>query len=173
MDQWVENWELPVHLISACGLVRKDGLVLLVRNPKRGWEMPGGTVEQGETITDALRREIYEESGIRCEPERLTGVYQNLVVKNGYGPLEGMKIPPIINLAFLCRYTGGEVSVSEESKDVRWVTPEEAVGMVTHPLYAKRLADMLKADGEIVFSSYEYDNRTAVFRTDEKMEPVT
>ena len=74
MDNWVENRELPYHLISACGLVKKDELVLLVRNPGRGWEMPGGTVEQGETITDALRREIYEESGIHCEPERLTGV---------------------------------------------------------------------------------------------------
>ena len=123
----------------------------------------------GETVTDALKREIYEESGIHCEPERLTGIYQNLAVKDGYGPLEGMKIPPIINLAFICRYIDGEASVSEESEDVRWVTPEEATGMVTHPLYAKRLADMLKADGTVVFSSYEYDNRTTVFMTDENM----
>ena len=169
MDKWLENRKLPYHLISACGLVYRDGLVLLIRNPKRGWEMPGGAVEQGETITDALKREIYEESGIHCEPERLTGIYQNLVSKDGYGPLEGMIIPPIINLAFICRYIDGEASISEESEDVRWVTPEEAAGMVTHPLYAKRLKDMLKADGSVIFSSYEYDNKTAVFRTDENM----
>ena len=169
MDKWLENRELPYHLISACGLVRRDGLVLLVRNPMRGWEMPGGTVEQGETITEALKREIYEESGIRCEPEHLTGIYQNLVVKDGYGPLAGMKIPPIINLAFICRYIDGEASVSEESEDVRWVTPEEAASMVTHPLYGKRLADILRTDGSVVFSSYEYDNRTPAFRTDEKI----
>ncbi|MCR5566557.1 MAG: NUDIX domain-containing protein [Clostridiales bacterium] len=167
MDKWLENRELPCHLISACGLVHRDGLVLLIKNPRRGWEIPGGTVEQGETVTDALRREIREESGICCEPDRLAGIYQNLVAKDGYGPLEGMTIPPIVSLAFICRYTGGEAAVSGESEDVRWVTPEEAAGMVTHPLYAKRLADMLKADGSIVFSSYEYDNRTAVFRTDE------
>ena len=169
MDKWVENRKLPYHLISACGLVRKDGLVLLVRNPRRGWELPGGTMEQGETITEALKREIYEESGIHCEPEHLTGIYQNLTAKDGYGPLEGMKIPPIISLAFICRYVGGEESTSEESEDVRWVTPEEAKDMVTHPLYAKRLADILKADSAVVFSSYEYDNRTAVFRNDECM----
>ena len=169
MDKWLDDRKLPYHLISACGLVRKDGLVLLIRNPKRGWEMPGGTVEQGETVTDALKREVYEESGIHCEPERLTGIYQNLVSKDGYGPLDGMTIPPIVNLAFLCRYTDGKESISEESEDVRWVTPEEAAEMVTHPLYAKRLADMLKADGSIVISSYEYDNRTAVFRTDENL----
>ena len=167
MDKWLESKNLPHHLVSACGLVRKDGLVLLIRNPRRGWEMPGGTAEQGETITEALKREIFEESGILCEPERLTGVYQNLTVKDGYGPLEGMKIPPIINFAFLCRYVGGEAAVSEESEDVRWVTPEEATRLVTHPLYVKRLADMLAFDGSVVFSSYAYDNRTVAFRTEE------
>lgn len=167
MDKWLENKELPYHLVSACGLVRKDGQVLLIRNPKRGWELPGGTVEQGETITEALKREILEESGILSEPEYLTGVYQNLVVKDGYGSLSGMKIPPIINFAFLCKYVDGEAAVSDESLDVRWVTPDEAVQMATHPLYEKRLVDMLKYDGTVVFSSYAYDNKTAVFKTDE------
>ena len=169
MDNWLETGKLPYHLISACGLVRRDGLVLLIRNPRRGWELPGGTVEQGETITGALKREIREESGILSEPERLAGVYQNLVVKDGYGPLEGMTIPPIINLAFICRYAGGEASVSDESEDVRWVTPEEAVRMVTHPLYAQRLADMLEDAGSVAFSSYKYDNKTTVFMTEEKL----
>ena len=97
-------------------------------------------------------------------------IYQNLVVKDGYGPLEGMKIPPIINFAFICRYIGGKATVSNESEDVRWVTEEEAVGMVTHPLYAKRLADMLKNQNVVVFSSYAYDNKTAVFNTDENLK---
>ena len=61
MDNWLENKKLPYHLVSACGLVHRDGLVLLIQNPKRGWELPGGTVEQGERITEALKREVYEE----------------------------------------------------------------------------------------------------------------
>ena len=169
MDQWLGNKELPYQIVSACGLVYKDGLVLLIRNPMRGWELPGGTMEQGETVTDALRREIYEESGIHCEPEHLVGIYQNLAVKDGYGPLEGMKIPPIMNFAFICRYVSGEAAVSEEAEDVRWVTAEEAVKMVTHPLYEKRLADMLAFQGKIVFASYEYDNKTVVFRREERI----
>ena len=79
-----------------------------------------------------------------------------------------MKIPPIINLAFICRYISGEAAISDEAEEVCWVTPEEAVSMVTHPLYAKRLADMLKYDGSVVFSSYEYDDKTAVYRADER-----
>ena len=47
------------------------------------------------------------------------------------------------------------------------MTPDEAVQMATHPLYEKRLVDMLKYDGTVVFSSYAYDNKTAVFKTDE------
>ena len=169
MDKWLENKELPYHLVSACGLVWKDGLVLLIRDPKRGWELPGGTLEQGETVIDALKREIYEESGILCEPEHLTGLYQNLAVKDGYGPLEGMMIPPIVNLAFICRYTGGEAVASDGSEDACWVTPEEAVRMVTHPLYEKRLADMLKYDAKVVLSSYMYDDKSVIFKTKEEL----
>jgi 8-oxo-dGTP pyrophosphatase MutT (NUDIX family) len=54
MDNWLESKELPYHMFSACGLVRKDKLVLIIKNKRRGWEMPGGTIEQGETITEAL-----------------------------------------------------------------------------------------------------------------------
>ena len=163
MDKWLENRELPYQLISACGLVRKGELILLVHNPRRGWELPGGTVEQGEPIEEALKREIFEESGILCEPEHLTGIYQNLIVKDGYGPLEGMKIPPLINFTFVCRYIGGEAAASEETEDVRFVTEDEARQMVTHPLYEKRLRDALEYDSSVVFSTYEYDNRSTVF----------
>ena len=93
-------------------------------------------------------------------------MYQNLAIKDGYGPLEGMKIPPIFNFAFICRYVSGEPTVSEESEEVRWVTLEEAHSMVTHPLYARRLEDMIEYDHTVVFSSFRYDNKTAVFETD-------
>ena len=64
MDKWVETKQLQVHFVSAAGLVYKDGKVLLIRSARRGWEFPGGVVEQGEAILDGLKREICEESGI-------------------------------------------------------------------------------------------------------------
>ena len=72
MDKWLDNRNLPYHLISACGLVCKDGLVLVIRNPRRGWEMPGGTVEQGETDFNTLGMwfRVYFDLGIREQEYR-------------------------------------------------------------------------------------------------------
>ena len=81
MDQWLETKQLPVHFVSAAGVVYKDNKVLLIRSERRGWEFPGGIVEQGEAILDGLKREIFEESGITAKPEAVTGIYQNLAHK--------------------------------------------------------------------------------------------
>ena len=61
--------QLPVHFVSAAGVVYKDGKVLLILSERRGWEFPGGIVEQGEALLDGLKREIFEESGVTAEPE--------------------------------------------------------------------------------------------------------
>ena len=70
MDKWLETKQLQVHFVSAAGLVYKDGKVLLIRSERRGWEFPGGIVEQGEAILDGLKREIFEETGITVDENR-------------------------------------------------------------------------------------------------------
>ena len=76
MDNWLETKNLQVHFVSAAGVVFREGKVLMIRSERRGWEFPGGVVEQGEAILDGLKREILEESGITAEPECVTGIYQ-------------------------------------------------------------------------------------------------
>ena len=85
---------LPAHIVSAAGLARRGSEVLLVRSPRRGWEFPGGEAEPGESVMDALAREIREETGAEAR-------------QPGYGPLEGTALPVIVNLTFLCEYAGG------------------------------------------------------------------
>jgi len=62
-------------------VLRRDGEVLLTHMspgvPFRGWGLPGGGVDHGEHPRDALRREVYEESGLRAEPMRLLDVYHH------------------------------------------------------------------------------------------------
>ena len=89
MDQWLETKQFPVHFVSAAGVVYKDGKVLLIRSERRGWEFPGGIVEQGEALLDGLRREILEESGITAEPVAVTAIYQNLAFKKRIWPAGG------------------------------------------------------------------------------------
>jgi ADP-ribose pyrophosphatase YjhB (NUDIX family) len=58
----------------------KDGKVVLVKHSYvPGWHFPGGGVEAGESLVEALEREIMEEAGaVLCGPSRLFGVYRNV-----------------------------------------------------------------------------------------------
>ncbi len=155
MDKWLESKQLPAHLISASGLVFKDGKILLLRSAHRGWEFPGGFIEQGESVLDGVKREILEETGIIAEPVKLAGVYQNISMKEGYGPLEGTFLPPVTIFSIICSYVSGETSLKEDSLEIGWFSPEEAVSKVQNPSYRKRLLDMLAYDGQIHFCSFE------------------
>ncbi len=125
------------HLVSCAGLVTNaEGKILLVNSPWRGWEYPGGLIEPGESFQQALRREIREEAGVEVEILSFIGICKNLE-KN------------IVNIDFSCRYVSGELTTSEESTEVIWATPEEAMEMITFPLTKKRLANMLKKDREV------------------------
>jgi 8-oxo-dGTP diphosphatase len=50
----------------------------LVKNWKRGWEFPGGYVEEGESIKDAAIREVKEEAGIQIRLTKICGIVQDI-----------------------------------------------------------------------------------------------
>ena len=143
MDKWVEMKQLQVHFVSAAGLVYKNDKVLLIRSARRGWEFPGGVVEQGEAILDGLKREICEESGIIAEPRCLAGICQRLTMKEGYGPLEGIMIPPNVSILFICDYVSGALHTSDESLEA------------TLPHFKTALTTMLEYNGKVRFSALE------------------
>src|SRR5665811_1872378 len=74
-ESWTAN--LPAHAgpkVRVSGLIRDHGAVLLVRQTRCShdhWLLPGGAVERGETLTEALEREIYEECGLRVQVENV------------------------------------------------------------------------------------------------------
>jgi 8-oxo-dGTP pyrophosphatase MutT (NUDIX family) len=66
--------------VAAYALLTRDGEVLLTRMSGRTriqgrWTLPGGGVDHGEDPRDALRREIYEETGLTAEPGRILDVH--------------------------------------------------------------------------------------------------
>ncbi len=169
MDNWLETKQLQVHFVSAAGIVYKGDKVLLIRTARRGWEYPGGIVEQGEAILDGLKREILEESGIIAEPEYMTGIYQNLVKKKGYGPLEGITLPTTVNLVFRCRYISGETTPSDESLEVGWFTADEAMKMITQPHFKKAFADTHQYNGKQHFGTFRKTDQSVEYISDHEL----
>lgn len=129
--------------MAVAALVRNPhGEVLLIRSPRRGWEFPGGQVEEGETLTGALRREILEETGASVTVTSLVGVYSNVM-------------PPVkVMFGFLADYTGGEIHTSNESLETVWLEPNAAVARITHPAVRDRMQDMLIFSGRVIYRVY-------------------
>ena len=122
------------HFVSVAGLVcNENEEILLINSPWRGWEFPGGMVEPGETLQEALIREIKEEAGVDVKITGFIGLCKNIE-------------KDVVNIDFSCEYTGGEFRTSNESSEVRWVTKQEALEMVTLPLTHKRLENMLSGE---------------------------
>ena len=117
----------PKHIVSAATIVLNDKReILLIKGPLRGWEMPGGQVEEGESLKEAAIRETKEETGIDVEIIKFCGIFQN-VRKS------------ICNTLFLARPTGGELTTSPESLEVGFFPVEEALNMVTIGNFRQRI----------------------------------
>jgi 8-oxo-dGTP diphosphatase len=121
------------HSVSVAGIIVDDeGRALIVQRRDNGhWEPPGGILEHGETIDDGLRREVFEETGLKIEPGPLTGVYQNMSRH-------------IIALAFRCQAVGGELAENDEASAFRWVTSQDVPPLMAEA-YAVRVLDALAA----------------------------
>lgn len=117
----------PKHIVSAATIVlNEQGEILLIKGPLRGWEMPGGQVEEGESLKDAAIREAKEESGIDIEVTKFCGVFQNVDRS-------------ICNTLFLGKAIGGTPTTSPESLEVGFFQIEEALEMVTWKNFRKRI----------------------------------
>lgn len=103
----LENVELTV----LC-LIRRDGKYLLQDRVKEDWKgltMPGGHIEEGESIVDAVIREVREETGLTVRNPRLCGVKQFPIAEGRY-----------IVFLFRAEEFDGELVSSEEGQ-MRWV----------------------------------------------------
>mgnify|MGYP000128966905 CR=1 FL=1 len=143
----------PMHIVAVGGLIsNKEGKILLVKSPRRGWEFPGGQVEVGEDLITALKREVEEESGIIVDVKQLAGVYSS--IKAEVKEESGAYVPTIVNFDFLGEMVSGELRTSNESIDVGWFERDKVLDMITHPILKDRMRDMLDFDGKVIYRAY-------------------
>ena len=118
----------PYLAVSAA--IFRDGRVLIVRRaqpPARGlYTLPGGAVELGETLEQAVIREAREETGLAIEPVALAG-YRQMIARDAAGKIERH----FVILPFAARWIAGEVSLNEELSEARWLLPDELSGLNT------------------------------------------
>jgi 8-oxo-dGTP diphosphatase len=103
---------------------RDENRVLLIRRgqpPLLGeWSLPGGVLECGETLREAVAREVREETGLVVETSEMLGVYERLIRGD-----EGRVRYHYVLIDFLCRPTGGDLKAGSDAADVRWFTRGE------------------------------------------------
>lgn len=119
----------------------KDGLILMHRRADNDlWSIPGGAMEVGETISETAVRETLEETGLMVTPLYIIGVYSNPshVVEYADGEVRQQ-----FSVCFACKVLAGAITAGNESKEVKFVRPEEIGQMPMSPSIRKRVADYL------------------------------
>jgi 8-oxo-dGTP pyrophosphatase MutT (NUDIX family) len=112
-----------------------DGRILLIhRTDNDKWALPGGEVELGESVSQAVIREVHEETGIDVEITGIVGIYSDPKHIIAYADGE---VRQQFSLCFRAHPIGGTLGGSSESTEVGWLRPDELDALNMHP--AQRL----------------------------------
>ena len=137
---------------GAAAVIDEDGNILLMRRSDNGlWNMPGGMLEVGETPAEGVVRETYEETGVRCKPIALSGIYDSRIWDVG-------RTQHIYKFTFLCEPLSKDrdtPSHENETLDFGWF----AKGDLPDNLYEghrQRIQDAYKVRDENYQPHFDY-----------------
>jgi ADP-ribose pyrophosphatase YjhB (NUDIX family) len=109
-------------------LIISDDRILLVergQEPLKGWwSLPGGAVETGEPLEEALRREVREETGLEVEIVCLIEIFERIMRDES-----GRPEYHYILMDYLCRPAGGTLRAADDASKAAWFTESELVAL--------------------------------------------
>ena len=115
----MENYPLIIRPGIAAVILNSENEILLhLRSVGDGWAPPSGTMEPGETILSALKREVLEETCLEVRVENLVAVYSDPAIQIVNYP-DGRKVHFVTTL-FFCRVKKGELKGSSEGVEWKW-----------------------------------------------------
>lgn len=138
----------PKHIVAVAGyLTNEKDEVLLTKVHWRAdtWEMPGGQVEEGEALDQAVCREIKEETGLSVKPIGITGVYYNASMH-------------ILAVVFKVAYVSGDIKIQpEEIQEAKFIAlnEENIDEYITRPQMKSRTVDAMRATHFIPYETWE------------------
>jgi 8-oxo-dGTP diphosphatase len=114
--------ERPYLAVSAA--IIRNGKVLVVRRARTPalnlYTLPGGAVELGESLAEAVAREVREETSLLIEAVALAG-HREVITRDAQGRIERH----FVILCFAARWLAGEPVLNDELDDARWIEPSE------------------------------------------------
>jgi len=111
----------PEHPLLGIGaLIFEGGCILMAQRGKAPlmgqWSLPGGLVETGESLENAVRREVLEETGLEVKPLGVLEIFER-IMRNAGGAVEYH----YVLLDYICRVTGGTLCAGDDASRVQWV----------------------------------------------------
>jgi 8-oxo-dGTP diphosphatase len=125
---------IPKHRLAASvAVMNNENKILLVKNWRRGWEFPGGYVDEGESIKAAAIREVREEAGIEIRLTKLCGIVQD--IENSRCTVLFLGIP-----------LSGELKARDDTLDAGYFSIDEALLKVKWKTYKERIMKCLNEE---------------------------
>jgi 8-oxo-dGTP diphosphatase len=115
-------------MVGVGAIIIRRGRILMAqrgKEPLKGWwSLPGGALETGELLADAVRREVREETGLEIEPVGVFEIFER-IMRDGAGTPEYH----YVLIDYVCRVTGGELRAGDDVCRVEWVPRRGLAGM--------------------------------------------